>query len=321
LALIEPILVYGVILGAIYALLALGFTLIYGVCRVVNLTHGSFFMLGAYAFYTFETWAFFQLAPIPALILGTIVVGIIGGIVYRLFVHPVIGDEVTVMVVTVSLALIIQQLTLLIFSSTLVPVPPLLKGSILIWGVATDQLGHTQTFILSQPPEGWTLFQSVTETYSRLLALAASLGLFVSLWVFISKSKIGRAMRAVSQDREAAMLMGVNTERLYILTMGISAAFAALAGIFIASSTLQVAYPYMWLSPLAMSFAIVILGGLGSIKGTFIGGFIIGFLENAVAILIPQGGNLVPAIPFITMVVILFLRPKGLFGKRIELEE
>jgi len=298
--LIETILLYGAISGAIYALLALGFTLIYGICGVVNLSHGAFFMLGAYAFFSFSV-VFFQLPPIPALILAAIFVGIVSGITYRLTVHPVLEDEVAVLVVTVGLALIFQQLTLLYedwlrkqgFIS--VTIPSFVQGTINILGV--------------------------TERYSRLLAFAASLGLFISLWVFISITKIGKAMKAVSQDREAAMLMGINTERLYILTMALSASLAALAGVFIAASTTGVATPYMWLSPLAMSFAIVILGGLGSIKGTFIGGFIIGYAENIVALLVPQGGVFVLAVPFMIMVLVLFLRPKGLFGKRVELEE
>jgi len=295
LALIEAILIYGATAGAIYALLALGFTLIYGVSGVVNLAHGAFYMLGAYAFFIFGSQGFFKFESILALIFAAIFVGIVSSIVYRLTVHPVIQDEVAVLVVTVALALIFQQIILLGFGSSLVPVPSLWEGSTVILGV--------------------------TLTYSRLLAFAASLGLFASLWVLITMSKIGRAMRAISQDREAAMLMGINTERLYILTMAISAAFAALAGVFISASLTGVASPFMWLEPLAMSFAIVILGGLGSIKGTFVGGFIIGYAETTVALLLPQGGMIGLAVPFIIMVLILFLRPKGLFGKRIEMEE
>lgn len=294
-ALIEAILIYGATAGAIYALLALGFTLIYGVSGVVNLAHGAFYMLGAYAFFIFGSQGFFKFESILALIFAAIFVGIVSSIVYRLTVHPVIQDEVAVLVVTVALALIFQQIILLGFGSSLVPVPSLWEGSTVILGV--------------------------TLTYSRLLAFAASLGLFASLWVLITMSKIGRAMRAISQDREAAMLMGINTERLYILTMAISAAFAALAGVFISASLTGVASPFMWLEPLAMSFAIVILGGLGSIKGTFVGGFIIGYAETTVALLLPQGGMIGLAVPFIIMVLILFLRPKGLFGKRIEMEE
>jgi branched-chain amino acid transport system permease protein len=200
------------------------------------------------------------------------------------------------MVATVCLALIFQQLMLLVFGPPNVPVTPLVKGSLPpIWGL--------------------------TITYARILAFAVSLILFVSLWLFISKSKVGKAMRAVSQDREVAMLMGINTERLYMLAMAISSMLAGVAAIFIAGSTTGVAGAWMWMYPLALSFSIVILGGLGSIKGSLIGGFIIGYAEQAVAIAAPEGGAIVSVVPFTVMVIVLLLRPKGLFGKRIEMED
>jgi branched-chain amino acid transport system permease protein len=302
--LIESIIINGTILGGLYALLAIGFTLSYGVSRVVNLAHGAFFMIGAFIFSALGPFLLSILSPlgvtstlIPllALILATIFVGIAGSIVYRLTIHPILGDEVAVMVVTISVALIIQQLVLIVFGFS-APVTPFVTGSIEIIGVVV--------------------------THMKLLALGLSLGLFVGLWAFINYSKIGASMRAVSQDREAAMLMGVNTERLYMLTMGISTVFATLAGVFFTAAIhAGQAHPHIWLEPLWASFAIVVLGGLGSIKGTLIGGFIIAFVEHSVAeIFVSQGGVIVRAIPIATMVLILLVRPKGLFGKRIEME-
>lgn len=284
-----------------YALLALGFTLIYGVSGVVNLAHGSFYMLGAYMFYVFGTFALklppilSLILPVVFLILAVVFVGAVSSIIYRLTIHPVLGDDVGVMVVTVCLALIFQQLMLLVFGPPNVPVSPLVKGSVPVWGL--------------------------TVTYARILAFVVSLVLFAVLWVFISKSKIGKAMRALSQDREVAMLMGINTERLYMLAMAISSMLAGLAGIFISGSTTGVAGAWIWMYPLALSFSIVILGGLGSIKGSLIGGFIIGYAEQTVAILAPEGGQIVSIVPFTVMVLVLLLRPKGLFGKRIEMED
>jgi len=286
---IESIIINGAILSGIYALLALGFTLIYGVSGVVNLAHGAFFMLGAFMFS-----AFGPLGAIPALILAAIFVGVVGIFAYRLTIHPILGDDIAIMVVTVSLALIFQQLILITFGYS-AHVASLVGGFIVIWGE--------------------------TVTCMSILAFAFSLGLFFSLWVFITKSKIGKAMRAVSQDREVAMLMGVNTERLYMLTMAISAAFATLAGIFIVAALYGgQASAFDWLHPLFASFAIVILGGLGSIKGTLIGSFIIAYAEHSVANLAPQGGQIVTAVPIVIMVLIILVRPKGLFGKRIEME-
>jgi len=290
---IEEIILYGAIAGAVYALLALGFTLIYGVAGVTNLAHGALFMLGAYVFATFART--YNIDPVLSLIFAAVFVAIVGAILYRIVIHPIVEDELAVLVVTVASAIIFQQLMLLIFGPSFVPVPSFGGGATTIFGVLV--------------------------TYSRLIAFLVSMALFAILWMFISKTKIGSAMRAVSQDSEVAMLMGINTPRLYMLTMGISAALAGVAGIFIASSSLGVASAFMWLHPLALSFSIVILGGLGSIKGTILGGFIIGYAETIVSITLPEAGIIVPTVPFVLMVLILVVRPKGLFGKRIELEE
>lgn len=301
--LIEEIIIFGTIKSGVYALLALGFTLIYGISGVVNLAHGSFYMLGAYLFFIIGTLGILGsgtiLSSILALIFAVILVGVIGSVTYRLTIHPVVGDEIAVMVVTVCLALIFQQLVILVFGVTFPPVR---------W--PEDSFLMTSIRILGVPV-----------LYSRILAFVASLALFASLLVFITKTKIGKAMRAVSQDREVAMLMGVNTERLYMLTMAISAMLAAVAGILITTSFDMFAGSWMWLHPLALSFSIVILGGMGSIKGSLVGAFIIGYAEQTVAISVPEGGQIISVVPLAVMVLVLLLRPKGLFGKRIEMEE
>jgi len=292
---IENIIILGLISSAVYALLSIGFTLVYGVANVINMAHGVLFMLGAYMFYFFGPLGFFELDLIVALILAIIVVGIAGATIYRLMIHPVVEDALASIVVTLGAAMIVQQIIYIVFGGAHRAVPPFTSGSIIILGVPV--------------------------TYSKLIALGVSLALIAITAIFIAKAKIGKAMRAVSQDREVAMLMGINTTRLYILTMAMSASLASIAGIFIASSTTQVAEPHMWLHPLGMAFAIVILGGLGSIKGTVIGAFIVGYAETAVTTLIPGGSFLRGAVALAIMVAVLLLRPKGLFGKRIELEE
>lgn len=285
---IEDLIVYGAISGAVYALLALGFTLIYGVADVINLSHGALYMLGAYMFSAFLSS--FQLDLLPASILAVIFVGFVGIIAYRLFIHPIIDDVLAVLVVTLGVALIIQQLVLLEFGGGHIVMPSLVEGPISFLGVT----------VMSQ----------------QLLALVVSLSLIFILWIFITKSKIGGAMRAAAQDREVAMLMGINTERLYMLTMFISASLAATASILIAPT--EAAHPYMWTYPLVMSFAIVVLGGLGNIKGSLVGAFIVGYAEKSVIFLIPEGSFLKGAVALTVMVLVLLFRPKGLFGKRTE---
>jgi len=298
--LIESLIILGALSGAVYALLALGFTLIYGVADVVNMAHGAFYMLGAYAFSIILLDLGYSSITNPssfllitALILAAFFVALIGAIIYRLLVHPLIEDALSVMVVTIGVTLIAQQVILLAFGDVDMHVPRLLEGYGVLLGVKV--------------------------AYHELLSFSLSLGLIAILWIFISKSKIGGAMRAAAQDREAAMLMGVNTERLYILTMAISASLAAIAGILLnppAASTLL----REWTYPLVMSFAIVVLGGLGSIKGSLVGAFIIGYVEQSVRVFFPGMGFLKGAAALTVMVLVLVFRPKGIFGKRVEAE-
>ena len=287
----------GVMSGGAYALLAVGFSLVYGVTEVINFGYGALLMLGTYLFFVFGPWGWYlQLEVLPAIILAITLIGIVGIIVYRLCIHPVVGDPLAPLVSTVGVAITIQQLVLVVFETDYRPVrlfevePPPIN----IWGASVY--------------------------YTRLLAFVVSLALFAGLWLFVAKTKIGGAMRAVAQDREVAMLMGVNTERIYMLTMAIGASLAALAGILIVSSADRVIHPFMWQRPLIMSFAVVIIGGLGSIKGSLLGAFIVGYTETAVINFVPAGGYLTGVAYLGIMVLVLLLRPRGIFGKRIELE-
>jgi len=301
------ILVFGTISGGILSLLALGFTLIYGVARILNLAHGSLYMIGTYMLYVFTSLfvpifssflgsSFPNLDLIAATFAALAAIGftsVVGAILYITTIHPIIGDEIATMVSTVTSALIIQQIILIIFGSTFYPASIPVQGSIFILGVTVGN--------------------------KALMALFASLILFALVALFVNKSKIGKAMKALSQDREAAMLMGVNTTKLFLLAMAISAALAATAGILEVTALTGTAAAWMWLHPLASSFAIVILGGLGSVKGSLIGGFILAYSETVVKITV--GGALTPIVPLIVMMGILLIRSKGLFGKRVEMED
>lgn len=303
LAQIKRVAINGAISGATFALLAVGFTLIYGVAEVANMAHGALYMLGAFMFFSFgHPLGFFDLEAPLALILAVISVAVVGSIIYRLTIHPVVEDPLAVMVVTVAVTLILQQLVLIQWPAIGVPIP-----------------SFTKEFCEAHNIPNSLTILGVGVTYDRLLAFASSLVLFAILSIFIAKTKIGKAMKAVAQDREVAMLLGINTERLYMLTMAISASFAAIAGIM-TTAGYSVTYS-LWMAPLYMSFSIVILGGLGSIKGSLVGGFIVGYAGQAAVSLNPAWVHLRGAVALAIMVLVLLLRPRGLFGKRIELEE
>lgn len=301
---IEQVMISGLLYGLIYALLSLGFTLIYGYSGLLNLAHGAFYMIGTYLFamlaYTLPTYVTVDipyLQIILASILACVITGFIGAIYYKVTLSPLVGDELSILIVSSCACIIFQQLVWLSVGSTRAMqfiIPQIIKGNIFIFGLLVSN--------------------------NLLLSAALSFVLFIFMSLFVSKTKIGRSMKALHQDTEAAMLMGINRERIYMLTTLLSSILSCISGIFIISSTIRTTSVYVWLEPLAVSFAIVVLGGVGSIMGTLLGGLIFGFSTAIVVELLPEGGFIVPAVPFFILIFILTVRPKGLLGKRIEME-
>jgi branched-chain amino acid transport system permease protein len=289
------IIIDGLIRGGSYSLIALGLTLLYGVARIVNMSHGSLFMLSVYIYYAFSTPLILGLNPWLALIMAILFMGVFGAIMHRLAVHPILGDDVAIMVVTITIAVAIQALVIMFFGG--------------------ETIG-----LISPIESSYFEFLGVTVSWLSVMTLILSLSLFALIALFISKTKIGKAMQALSQDREAAMLMGINTNRLYILTMILSVILASIAG-FIYCIPYRMVYPGVWLNAIISAFAIVIVGGLGSIKGSLIGSFVIGYAEIIVRELHTEGGAIVPLAPLSVMIAVLIIRPKGLFGKRVEMED
>ncbi len=298
---IQAFIIQILVTGGVYALLAVGFSLIFGVARMINLAHTAFFMLAAYGMFYFSSQLiplipiFSQigwLALILAVILSIVVTTLIAVASYKLFIDRVREHQVTVLLITIALAMVFQELMLLAFGAHFREAPTLIPGYLEVLGVRI--------------------------TNQQLLSIGIVLIVLVCVWAVLSRTKLGIAIRATAQDTEIASLMGINVSRILLITMGIAAALAAVSGVVVAP--LWVVYPYMWLSPLVMVMAIVVLGGLGSIKGSVIGAFIIAFVETLVVFLVPAGAFIKLAFALLAMVIILVVRPEGLFGVIFEEE-
>ena len=276
--------------GAVYAALAVGFSMIFGVARIVNLAHTAFFMLAAYAMYTGLN--ILGLNIILAIVVSIVAVIAIGLLVYKLLLERIKAHEGAVILVTVAIAMAFQELMLFVYGSTYHSVAPFVTGTVDIWGVT---IPFQELFILGI-------------TTVCLLAIA----------IYLYGSYSGLAIRVTSQDREAANLMGIDVDKSSMISVGIAVALAAIAGVVVAPT--YVIEPGMWASPLIMMFAAVILGGLGSMKGSFIGAFILGYVEVIVVFLLPSGSYIKGAIALLIMVAILLMRPEGLFGVAFEEE-
>jgi branched-chain amino acid transport system permease protein len=284
------IIVYGLVASGVYALLAVGFSLIFGVARIVNLSHTAFYMLAAYLIYSLSSAAGLNLyLSIIIAIVAVIVVGILS---YKFLIARVRQHEATTLIVTIALAVIIQEAILKGFGGQPRGVPKIISGSVDLFGVT----------VLNQ----------------QLLTLGVVVILLLATWFFLMRTKSGVAIRATAQDRNVANLMGINVPRIEMLVMAMSVGLAAIAGALVAP--LSVLTPGMWAHPLVMILAVVVLGGLGSLQGSLIGALILGFAENLVIFLAPSGSFLKTSVALTIMLIVILIRPEGLFGIRFEEE-
>jgi branched-chain amino acid transport system permease protein len=287
---LQDILVTGLVNGGVYALLAIGFSLIFGVARIVNIAHTAFYMLAAYLFYTLLVKG--GLNFLFAGVLAVAAVTLLSLVCYRLVIEPVREHEAAVLIATIALGLIFQEAMLLTFGGHYLGIPSTLEGTVRLAGVSIP--------------------------YQRLLILVVAAAILIIVWFLLYRTRLGLAIRATANDLEVANLMGMNVQRVAMATVGISVALAAVAGVVVAP--VFVVDPFMWLAPLVTMLAIVVLGGLGSLKGSLIGALIIGYVEAITVFALPGGAYLKGAVALLIMVVVLLARPEGLFGVVFEEE-
>jgi branched-chain amino acid transport system permease protein len=280
------ILFWGIYAGCIYILLATGLNLIFGVMKVVNFAHGEFLMIGAYITVTIFFLTGFN--PYLIILLSMLALIGIGAVVERLCFRPILGtSKLNEIFLSIGLIYIFQN------------------GAAMIWGDEWQSI--------KSPYQGIAVpIGSLNLPLDYVIIMIVTAAILVALYLFLKKTRTGREMRATSQNRKGAMLVGINVERMDILSFGIGCALAAAAGtLWVVSG--QVFNPYMGSIPAVKAFAIIILGGLGSIPGAIIGGLIYGIAENGAAYFL--GGVWKDAISFIILIIVLIVRPTGLFGE------
>jgi branched-chain amino acid transport system permease protein len=287
--LIVSTLIWGVVVGCIYMLLASGLNIIFGVMKLVNFAHGQFLMIGAYLTWTITVSL--GLNAYVAILVSMGLVAVLGIVIERLTFRKVLGTE-KLNEIFVSLGLIF------IFEN----------AALLLWG---DQ---SQQIISPFNGSSFNLMPNVFISYDRIIAVIVVAAVLIGFGLLLWKTKIGLAMRATSQINRTAMLMGINVERIYIITFALGSALAAAAGglygiIFsFNSQTGEI--------PTIVAFAIIILGGLGSIRGAIIGGLLYGITERMANLFF--GDTWSSAVAFILLIVVLIIRPNGLFGQKGE---
>jgi branched-chain amino acid transport system permease protein len=285
--LIETLL-WGVANGCIYILLATGLNIIFGVMKLVNFAHGQLLMIGAYVAFVASTAL--GLNAYLAILVAMGAVALIGIVLERFTFRKVLGtDKLNEIFVSLGLIYVFEN------------------AAILLWG-------HDSQRIVSPYESLKISLGEVSIGYDRLFAILVVIVILVGLFLLMKKTKIGLAMRATSQKSEASMLMGINIEKTYIFTFALGAALAGAAG-----ALYGIIFPFnptIGALPTIKAFAIIILGGLGSIPGAVVGGLLYGIAENTAVYFL--GGIWQDAIAFTLLIVVLILRPTGLFGEKGE---
>jgi len=278
------VLVVGLLLGGIYGLVSLGLNLIFGVIRIVNFAHGELVMLAMYGAYV--CYATLGLDPYVSVLIVVPALFVVGVLMHRLVLQPLHAESSMQIFATFGLLILFQNAVLALTRGEGYSVPSKLAAT-------TFEVGDIRV------------------TMSRLVIFVALTLAAIALHVFLKRTRIGKSIRAVTQDRQAARLMGINVERTFTITFGIGAALAGLAGALLA--------PIYTLSPgiggnfILAAFAVVVLGGLGSVAGAYFGGMIVGLVEAFAGFYIDP--ELKQAIWFVIFLAVLVVRPTGLFGQ------
>ena len=284
-------LINGISLGSVYAIIALGYTMVYGIAKMLNFAHGDVIMIGAYiAFCATQYWGFPPaLSVVAAMLVCTALGVVIEGLAYKPLRQ---AASLAVLITAIGMSYLLQNLALLIWGANPKSFPSMV------------QLGAISLF-------GGDLLISG----EMIVTVLANIVIMAALTFFTSKTKMGKAMRGVSEDRGAAELMGINVNRTISVTFAIGSALAAIAGVLLCS-TVPTLQPTTGSMPGIRAFTAAVFGGIGSIPGAMLGGILLGIIETfSKAYLSPQFSD---AIVFAVLIVILLVKPAGLLGKQVQ---
>jgi branched-chain amino acid transport system permease protein len=281
------ILVDSLLLGGIYTLMAVGLSLAFGVTRIINFAHGDIVMYGAYA--AFFAFIGLNVDPLVSLLLVAVLGAIGGYLLFKLTLNRILDSAgINQVLLTFGIGLVLQNVAVILWTG--------------------DERSTTPSYAF----DSWFLTDDVIVAKGRLIAFVLAAAFIGLLLGWLRWSELGRATRAVSQNRAAASLMGINVRGMYALSFGLSSALGTATGAIM--SFLLPITPFMGFPILVKAFAIIILGGLDSVIGTVIGAFFLATAETTVGYLVPQGIGWAEGVAFFLLVLVLIARPTGILG-------
>ena len=284
------ILIYGTINSVALALYALGFALVYGICRLPNFAHGALYVLSGFIAWTVLNTL--KANPFVAVVVSLIVTGLIGAVIYRVFLIRVRGMEISEIIASYAIALaILEGLRWGGFKGMTYTLPVFIEGSMTIAGISVD--------------------------YQRILCVIIGAALVGGLWLFTRFTRVGLALKGMAQDERAALMLGIDSDTMAVVAMGLGsmlAAFAAMLLLPLGNIVVESGY-----NVLILAIAVCIVGGIGSWMGAVLAAFIIGFAQILTVVYL--GSHFQMMIALLAIILTLILKPSGLFGQQKELEE
>ena len=283
-------LINGISLGSVYAIIALGYTMVYGIARMLNFAHGDIIMVGGFTVFTIVTTM--GGSPVVGILASVVVCTVLGVTIERVAYRPLRdASPLAVLITAIGVSYLLQNVALLIFGSN------------------ARQFTSVITVPALKLAGGKLSISSVT-----IVTILSCIVIMAALMAFINKTKMGQAMLAVSEDRGAATLMGINVNRTISVTFAIGSALAAVAGVLLCSAYPSLS-PYTGSMPGIKAFVAAVFGGIGSIPGAFIGGILLGIIENLAKAYISS--QLSDSIVFSVLIIVLLVRPTGILGKKM----
>ncbi|MFZ5989606.1 MAG: branched-chain amino acid ABC transporter permease [Bacillota bacterium] len=282
-------LINGLSLGSIYALIALGYTMVYGIIKLINFAHGDIYMIGAYV--GFISITYLELGFFPALVISMIICALLGVVIEKVAYKPLRNSSrIAALITAIGVSLFLEY-TVVFFAKA-----------------------DVRTYPAVLPDKSYELFNGVIINIKQIYLFTIAVVLMILLQYIVHKTRIGKAMRAVSMDKDAAQLMGINVNRTISFTFAIGSALAGAAGILVGVYYNSID-PLMGIIPGLKAFVAAVFGGIGIIPGALIGGFSIGAVETMVS---GYGSSLYKdAVAFAVLIIILLIKPSGLLGKNI----
>lgn len=285
-------LINGISLGSVYAIIALGYTMVYGIAKMLNFAHGDIIMVGGFAVFTIVTTC--GLPPIVGILVAVVVCTLLGLAIEKIAYKPLrnAASPLAVLITAIGVSYLLQNLALLIF------------------GANTKSFSSVVNFSGIKLADG-----AINITGEAIVTIFSCIIIMIALTLFVNKTKAGRAMLAVSEDKGAAQLMGINVNRTIALTFAIGSALAAIAGVLLCSAYPSLT-PYTGAMPGIKAFVAAVFGGIGSIPGAMIGGILLGIIEIFGKAYISS--QMADAIVFGVLIIVLLVKPTGILGKNIQ---